>query len=29
MPKLINRPPNYSLHKPSRQAKVHYNDKTH
>jgi integrase len=28
MPKLINRPPKYSLHKPSGQAKVRYNGKT-
>jgi integrase len=28
MPKLINRPPKYSLHKPSGQAKVRYHGKT-
>ncbi len=28
MPKLVNRPPKYSLHKPSGQAKVRYNGKT-
>ena len=28
MPKLFNRPPKYSLHKPSGQAKVRYNGKT-
>ncbi len=28
MPKLLNRPPKYSLHKPSGQAKVRYNGKT-
>ena len=28
MSKLINRPPKYSLHKPSRQAEVRYNGKT-
>jgi hypothetical protein len=28
MPKLINRPPKYSLHKPSGQAKVRFNGKT-
>jgi integrase len=28
MPKLLNRPPKYSLHKPSGQAKVRYNNRT-
>ncbi len=28
MPKLINRPPKYSLHKPSGQAKVRHNGRT-
>ena len=27
MPRLVNRPPKYSLHKPSGQAKVRYGGK--